>query len=169
MTDQIGNYDIYVDGSAIKQVPVASSWGYVCISQNKLVKEDYGVSKKHLESSNIVGEVTAVYEALQWFYSSPRNLSPRIHYDYEGIEKWAVGSWKVKKPISVWYQSVMLKYQRKNEIEFIKVKSHSGDRWNSYVDRKTRKTLMDYLKQNQINFEQLPNQSINQKGETFFD
>ena len=61
MTNQIENYDIYVDGSAIKQVPVASSWGYVCISQNKMVKEDYGVSKKHLESSNIVGEVTAVY------------------------------------------------------------------------------------------------------------
>ena len=66
-----------------------------------------------------------------------------IHYDYEGIEKWATGVWSAKNPHTKKYAAFMKRMQEKIEVIFQKVKAHSGDFYNERVDKLAKKALVE--------------------------
>ncbi len=58
-----------------------------------------------------------------------------IYHDYDGIAKWCNGQWKAKKKGTQDYRDYYKKVSEFVKIEFVKVKSHSGDKYNDLADK----------------------------------
>lgn len=102
-------------------------------------------------SRNVTGEIMAVMTMLRKLYKNrfeyARNSKPDekhavvIYHDYEGIQKWAENEWTAKKPISQEYKQCIDKARAYFDISFVKVKAHSGNKWNEYADSLASKGL----------------------------
>ena len=80
--------------------------------------------------------------AVQWAFENGYS-SVVLHYDYEGIEKWATGVWSAKNPHTKKYAAFMRNRQEKMEVIFQKVRAHSGDYYNEQVDQLAKKALIN--------------------------
>ena len=57
-----------------------------------------------------------------------------LYYDYEGIEKWCTGEWKTNKRGTIDYKEYYNSVKDVLDVRFIKVKGHSGDKYNDMAD-----------------------------------
>lgn len=57
-----------------------------------------------------------------------------IYYDYQGIESWATGEWKASKPVSQNYKKAFDEVATGMQVDFVKVKSHTGVEFNEMAD-----------------------------------
>ena len=64
-----------------------------------------------------------------------------ICYDYQGIEKWAVGEWKTNHILTQKYAQFMAKSGENVRIDFRKVKAHSGNYYNEQADKLAKAAL----------------------------
>lgn len=134
---------VYIDGSYNPQYPYAG-WAYVAVDQhNNKVAELAGVCQQKAESRNIDGEVYAALQAAKWAakWDSRQDTKVKLFYDYQGIESWALGDWKAKTPIAHFYIREITPYL--HLLSFHKVKSHSGDKWNDYVDQLAKDAILN--------------------------
>lgn len=123
----------YVDGS-FNVVDGSYSYGAVIISNLGIQEFSERFPKdKYSEHRNVIGEIRGSVFAM--------NLAVKngfkkliLHYDYEGIEKWAKGSWKRNKEATQIYHKYYNSIKSKLLVEFIKVKAHSGDKYNEMAD-----------------------------------
>lgn len=125
----------YVDGSYNKATN-RYSFGAVLIQNNEVIHtlSRVGDNPKYQGSWQIAGEVFGALHAIQWAIQNDFKKII-VHYDYMGIQKWAQGEWKTNKPVSQDYVAAFKKLEPKIEIEFIKVKAHSGVEFNELVDQ----------------------------------
>ena len=63
------------------------------------------------------------------------------HYDYAGIEEWYNESWQAKTPIAMKYVEFVKDIKDKIKVNFIKVKSHSNNKYNDLADELAKKAL----------------------------
>ncbi|MCX8058583.1 MAG: hypothetical protein N3A58_04120 [Spirochaetes bacterium] len=134
---------IYVDGSYIDG---ETGYGGVILSpKNIVLYEYYGkINDENIKRlRQIGGEIESVVIGLKWVKENIKNYKDykiKIFYDYEGLEKWVKGLWKVKNIQTFNYKNEILNFLNENiEIEWIKIKSHSGNKWNDYVDQLAKK------------------------------
>lgn len=64
-----------------------------------------------------------------------------IYYDYEGISAWAEGRWKTNKHGTIAYKEFYNEIKSKLNVQFVKVKGHSGDTYNDMADRLAKDAL----------------------------
>ena len=64
-----------------------------------------------------------------------------IVFDYQGIESWALGTWKRNNEITSNYHNFMREKMKDIKILFKKVKGHSGDKFNDRVDALAKEAL----------------------------
>lgn len=130
-------YSVYVDGSYDKK---KTSYAAVILLNNKILKELYGLMQKEevLGTRQVAGELEAVIQAVDWCEKHSIN-TVTIYYDYEGIEKWVTGKWKTNHPITISYKNKIR--ESKVKIQWVKVKSHSGNKFNDYVDLLAKKAI----------------------------
>ena len=116
----------YVDGSYSK-TENKYSYGCVILCDDKTIKFG-GVDDNidYVEMKNVAGELLGSIEAIKWAKENNYD-SITIYHDYEGIERWANGNWKANKKGTIEYVEFIEEYRNWIEIEFIKVKAHSGD------------------------------------------
>ncbi|GCF92118.1 hypothetical protein NRIC_00090 [Enterococcus florum] len=129
----------YVDGSFDKKRQAYGS-GIVLLKGNTILEELSipGKHKEFTESYQIAGEVFGVLEAVSWAIKHQYS-DIEIHYDYEGIEKWALGYWRANKPVSQYYVEAFKPLSKKIDVSFTKVKAHSGDTYNDLADELAKK------------------------------
>lgn len=65
-----------------------------------------------------------------------------LYYDYEGIEKFTTAVKKDAKPMVKKYNEEVKRISQRININFKKIKSHSGDICNNYVDKLARKAVI---------------------------
>lgn len=128
--------DVYVDGS-YQSSTNSIGYGIVFILSNTFMLKDCGrIPTKETSTRNVFGEIYAVIRAIQMAVANDiENI--RVHYDYEGLEKWITGEWKSKVPISKYYieyfnQQVLI--DKKVNVIFKKVSAHSGNFGNDIAD-----------------------------------
>ena len=127
--------EIFVDGS-YNQYKKIAAYGLVIVKNNKPFLKDFSaypysdVTESHNVGAELIGAKRAVELALA---NDIKKLV--INYDYIGIEKFATNTWKAKTPQTIEYQSFMRRYMRLMEIYFVKIKSHSGNKFNDTADR----------------------------------
>jgi len=122
----------YVDGSFN---PKTKTYGYGVFFQNdKSTFKGSGNKTEYQSMRNVSGEIlgacAAILVAIKKGYKKII-----IHYDYEGIEKWANGIWKTNKKGTQLYKEFIKEKRKLIEVEFVKVKAHSGIEYNEIVDK----------------------------------
>ena len=82
---------------------------------------------------NVAGELEGAMHAMKYCIQHGIE-SLDLYYDYEGIEKWASGSWKTNKSGTKAYKKYYDSIEDTLTVNFVKVKGHSGDLGNERAD-----------------------------------
>ncbi|HSQ87980.1 RNase H family protein [Romboutsia sp.] len=125
---------IYVDGSYNTKTE-KGGYGLVITSGDRVLYEEHKeLVGDGLSMRNVYGEIVGACRAVE--LSHMYNVKEIVlAYDYEGVEKWASGAWKRKNEYTKKYHEFMQVAQKHIKIEFMKIKSHSGDRFNDMADK----------------------------------
>ncbi len=130
----------YVDGS-YKHETREFSCGAVLFYKG----DEKHFSKKYddpslAEMRNVAGEIMGSVTVIR--YCLENNIPEiDVYHDYEGISRWAKGDWKANKEGTKSYRDFCQKSAQKMKINFVKVKGHSGDKYNDLADELAKKAL----------------------------
>lgn len=155
---------LYVDGSFING---NIGYGGVILDQDDNIIYQYNGkidNEELIKMRQIGGEIEALIKGLEWIENNlinkekinidkeddknkiefekdlkkdNENLLIEIYYDYEGLYKWFNGEWKTKNLYTFKYKNYISDF--KMNLNWIKVKSHSKNYWNDYVDKLAKK------------------------------
>lgn len=132
----------YIDGSYDHSL---GRFGYAGIIFHGDERREFAFSEKDpdlVDLRNVAGELKAAIHAMAMAKKlGAKNIN--IHYDYTGIENWALGNWKTNNDTTRKYASYAKEMMTHMTINFIKVKAHSGDKYNEEVDKLAKKALTD--------------------------
>jgi ribonuclease HI len=126
--------DLYVDGSFQEGI-AAYGYGCVLVLDGEVIDSFFGFGNKKdaVALRNVSGEMLGAVEGLKKVYSLGYK-SVSLHFDYQGIESWAIGEWKRNNIHTAAYHEYMKKVRGKIQIAFVKVQAHSGNKWNEMAD-----------------------------------
>ena len=130
----------YVDGSYDK-VSGDFSCGVVFIYDGQ--EEHFGerYSDRELAAMrNVAGEIKGSENAMR--IALEKGVEKLvIYHDYEGIAKWCNGAWKANKEGTKAYRAYYREVRERLPVLFVKVKGHSGDRYNDKADELAKNAL----------------------------
>lgn len=135
-----GEASVYVDGSFDLET-MSYSYGVVILTG----KEIHRMSGREEDPEmalmrNVSGELKGAMKAMEWAIENAiRTLY--LHYDYTGIERWAKGDWKTNKDGTKAYKAYFDSIKDKIKVEFIKVKAHSGNKYNEEADKLAKEAI----------------------------
>lgn len=135
-----GEASVYVDGSFDLET-MSYSYGVVILTG----KEIHRMSGREEDPEmalmrNVSGELKGAMKAMEWAIENEiRTLY--LHYDYTGIERWAKGDWKTNKDGTKAYKAYFDSIKDKIKVEFIKVKAHSGNKYNEEADKLAKEAI----------------------------
>ena len=142
---------IYVDGSFTVDKG-NFSYGLVAVNDGKIIYEDNNmvIVEKwpgilvHADKNS--GEPTLTDYVLSYLKGKgdyvPENYKEvTIAYDYQGIESWALGTWKRNNKITSEYNEYMQNKMKEINIIFKKIKGHSGHKYNDLADKLAKEAL----------------------------
>ncbi len=130
----------YVDGSyniATKEF----SYGMVILRDSKEYTFNKKFDDKDLASMrNVAGEIKGAQAAMA--YAVEEGLKEiTIYYDYAGIAFWCLGDWKANKEGTIAYKEYYDSIKEFVKVNFVKVKGHSGDKYNDMADALAKEAL----------------------------
>lgn len=136
----------FVDGS-YSSSDDKSGFGAIIIDNKGVQTPLYKAFTKQLSADfldlrNVAAELEGVKEAVKWAIAYNKSRI-KIYYDYEGIGKWADGSWKANKEITRQYVNFIHEKRMLITIEFCKVPAHSGIEYNEMADKLAKNSLLE--------------------------
>lgn len=133
--------NIYVDGSFMPQKN-NYSYGLVAVNKGEVVYKDKGIGydEEAIALRNVSGEVMGAMKAVNYAIEKEYK-SVSIYFDYQGIESWALGTWKRNNRITQSYHQFMQEKMKHIKVKFNKVKGHSGDKFNDLADKLAKEAL----------------------------
>ncbi|HLS52415.1 MAG TPA: ribonuclease H family protein [Tissierellaceae bacterium] len=131
----------YVDGS-FNQESKAYGYGVVLITKDgKEELKGKGQEPDLVEMRNVSGELKAAMLAMD--VAKGRGVDTLyLHYDYSGIEQWALGNWKTNKIGTKQYKDYYDSIKDELKVVFIKVAAHTGVKYNEEADRLAKEALL---------------------------
>lgn len=138
--------DIYTDGAARKngQPDAVTAWGWVMLYNNKKVREDAG---RELEfRTNNQNELYAVVQSLRSIQPKPHLTVPLdihifsdsayvVNANKTRLNNLSRARFVGKPNEEIWNMLIdELNRLENHQVTFNKVKGHSGNQWNEYVD-----------------------------------
>ena len=91
---------------------------------------------------NVAGEVMGSRLAIEYCLKNGIN-KVEIYHDYEGIGAWADRRWKANNPLTQGYRDFVAEARQNMEISFVKVKAHSGNKYNEIADKLAKEALSE--------------------------
>lgn len=132
----------YVDGSFDIDTKTYS-YGVVFIT--KKGKETFSGREDNEEMAtmrNVSGEIRGAMVAMEIALKEKKDKL-YLHFDYTGIEQWAMGNWKTNKEGTKSYKRFYDSIKEKLDVKFIKVKAHSGVKYNEEADKLAAEAIID--------------------------
>jgi ribonuclease HI len=136
-------YLAFIDGSCVKDKssPNCGKVGFGCYiyvndgtKDNDAVKLNGQVTDEHYRNlENIGGELISALQAINFAISKEWPYIT-LCYDYMGIEMFANGKWSTKDPAVLDYVYNFGLYNKRININFVKVPAHTGIKGNEYAD-----------------------------------
>lgn len=123
----------YIDGSFDVKNRCYSFGAVIITTEGKETHSKKEMDNNYVEMRNVAGEIRGAIFAIDEAIKKGKDIL-YIYHDYTGIEKWATGEWQAKKPGTKSYREYYDAIKHKLKIVFIKVKSHSGDKYNDEAD-----------------------------------
>ena len=118
------------------------SYGFLVVKNDEILYEDNGVGydKEAIALRNVSGEVEGAMKAI--VYAIENGYKDIVLcYDYQGIESWALGTWKRNNRITQNYNEFMQEKFKLIKVRFKKIKGHSGNKFNDRADILAKKAL----------------------------
>lgn len=138
-------FEIYVDGSYNKEKPDCYSCGVVVLKNGVVVDTLSAMSQGPASKMhNVAGELSAACRAFKYCYEEGIGRVT-IYHDYEGIAAWCMGKWKTNNPFTQKYKAYYEEMAQYIEITFVKVKGHSGNKFNNLADALAKKALQEAM------------------------
>ncbi len=131
--------EAYVDGSWMAG---RVGWATVILKKGVLYGEFSGAldDDEVQGTRQVAGELKAVEQTLFWCVEQDvKEIT--IYYDYAGVKEWVTGGWKAKMPLTQKYRDYVRTLKVK--INWVKVKSHSGIKYNEMADKLAKKIISD--------------------------
>lgn len=133
----------YVDGS-YDDIKKEYSCGVVLFinGEKKLLSRKDNDSEL-ISMRNVSGEIMGSMMAMKYAVDNKKKQNKRliIYHDYEGISKWCTGEWKTNKIGTKMYREFFMKAVQSIAIEFVKVKAHTGNKYNEEADKLAKQAL----------------------------
>lgn len=123
----------YVDGSYDVNTHQYGSGVVILWQGEKKTFSFKGDTPELADMRNVAGEIVGAQKAME-FAIENKAKKIIIYYDYEGIEKWCTGAWRAKKEGTQMYVKAYKKMVQEIQIEFVKVRAHTGDKYNEEAD-----------------------------------
>lgn len=131
---------IYVDGSFDKETG-DFSYGAVVLTDGCEYTFCEKFSDKNLAAMhNVAGELKGAEFAMR-FCVEHGITAVDLYHDYEGIAAWAEGRWKTNKDGTRAYKTFYDEIKKSLSVNFVKVKGHSGDKYNDMADQLAKSAL----------------------------
>ena len=137
------NIDIYTDGSSYYK-DGTGGWAFVVVRNDIEIYQNFG-NKRNTTIS--VMEMLAVYNSMKYikrnFIDKNKKVKVRIFCDSAFVvntflEKWYIRwreiEWCGVKNSKLWRKILDLYFTKGMDIEFVKIKGHSGNKWNDIAD-----------------------------------
>lgn len=135
--------DIYTDGSSYYK-DGTGGWAFVVVRNDLEIYQNFG-NKRNTTIS--VMEMLAVYNSMKYikrnFIDKNKKVKVRIFCDSAFVvntflEKWYIRwremEWYGVKNSKLWRKILDLYFTKGMNIEFVKIKGHSGNKWNDIAD-----------------------------------
>ncbi len=98
---------------------------------------------KYKGTQNIIGEIMGAINAMDWAISNKFDKI-KIYHDYEGLSKWLSGEWEAKSEAAKMFVAIYKsKFVDLLQVEFVKVKGHSNNKYNDKADELAKRALSD--------------------------
>lgn len=105
------------------------------VELNQLYTDDAGSKLR-----NVAGEIKGAELAIE--YCKEHGIdSVVIYHDYLGVGKWADDEWKANLDMTRAYKEYIRESRKSMKISFVKVKGHSGDKYNNLADALAKAAL----------------------------
>ena len=130
----------YVDGSFNVKTG-EFSFGAVIFANGTETEMSRAFSDAELSSMrNVAGEIKGAEAAMAFCVENGINKLD-LYYDYQGIECWCTGEWKTIKAGTANYKKYYDSIKNILDVKFVKVKGHSGDKYNDRADALAKAAL----------------------------
>ncbi len=130
----------YVDGS-FNVSTGEFSYGAVIFANGTTIEMNEAFREPELATMrNVAGEIKGAEAAMRYCVNNGIDKLD-IYYDYQGIEKWCTGDWKTTKTGTTRYKEYYNSIKTKVDVRFVKVKGHSGDKYNDRADALAKSAL----------------------------
>jgi len=130
----------YVDGSYDDSIRQFGSGIVILFNGEEKTFSIRGTDESLIDMRNVAGEIKGAEKAMQYAVDNNVNVLI-IYYDYEGIEKWCTRAWSARKEGTKKYRDFYDEVSKKVNIKFVKVKAHSGDKYNEEADKLAKESL----------------------------
>ena len=130
----------YVDGSYNAETKVYGYGVVLDVNGDRYEFQGSGDDPEMAVMRNVSGEILGATRAIQ---EAIKLGLPKItiYYDYQGIESWANGDWKRNKKYTIKYHEFIQGARKRIQIEFKKVKAHTGVELNEVVDKLAKNSV----------------------------
>lgn len=130
----------YVDGSFDKESGDFACGAVLFLDGEELTFSERFTDRELAAMHNVAGEIMGALTVIRYCLEHKVDAI-EIHHDYEGVGRWADGSWKANKPGTQRYAAECRAAAQSMKLKFVKVKGHSGDKYNDMADALARKAL----------------------------
>jgi len=139
--DVVQGVEIYVDGS-FELSSSRYAYGLVVVENGQEIHSACGAERGPFSSMrNVAGEVQGAMKAMT--YALEKGFDHLIlYFDYQGIESWALGTWKRNNALTQGYHEFYQSIQKDLKVSFRKVKGHSGDVFNDRADALAKEAFL---------------------------
>ncbi len=131
----------FVDGSYNAATGVYGFGGFVAYEGKRELIQGAGKEPEMASMRNVAGEVLGSTKAIEKAIELGITKLT-IYYDYMGIEMWATGAWKRNKKGTIAYYDYVQSVKNVIELQFVKVKGHSGVEGNEIADKLAKEAVM---------------------------
>ncbi|WP_024620586.1 viroplasmin family protein [Metaclostridioides mangenotii] len=133
--------EAYVDGSYEHSIKLYGSGVVILKGDVEITSFSVkGNDKDLVDMRNVAGEIEASKIAMNYCIENGlKNLI--LYFDYEGIEKWCIGAWKTNKVGTINYKKYYDSIKDNLNVKFVKVKAHSGNKYNDEADRLAKQSI----------------------------
>lgn len=130
----------YVDGSYNVATGEYSCGVVFMAGAEEIHIAEKGTSEALAMMRNVAGEIMGAELAMRKAVElGIKKLD--IYHDYQGIASWCLGEWKTNKEGTREYKEYYDFIKNQIEIRFIKVKGHSGDKYNEIADELAKSVI----------------------------
>ena len=137
----VDSYYAFVDGSYNPATKNYSS-GVLILKGDDVVDKisKMGGDTEAASMRNVAGEILGAELAIQYALAHGYKKFTVFH-DYTGISEWADGYWKTNNKYTKKYAAYVAEARKTCDITFVKVKGHSGHKYNDMADALAKEAL----------------------------